>query len=180
TRHKGTRKDNQTCNYNASWDAASPMSWQSSSRAQTGTTNTTTKQDAYLERLRGCNVATLVSSNYDEIVIFLHEHYKDVNETHKMLLAIEDKQQTTRIVFRATKTLPTSATTYRTKRASSRSASAEDQWRLQKHADSQQVDLTRQTYGGYAQIATCCCFRSSRLLMISSVCRTSSSDRGDR
>ena len=33
------------------------------------------------------------------VVIFLHEHYKDVKETHKMLLAIEDQQQAKRIVF---------------------------------------------------------------------------------
>ncbi|MFM7983234.1 MAG: hypothetical protein ACKPKO_28330, partial [Candidatus Fonsibacter sp.] len=50
-------------------------------------------QDAYLERLRGCNVATLVSNNYEEVIIFLHEHYKNVKEARNMLLAIEDKQQ---------------------------------------------------------------------------------------
>ncbi|MFM7986245.1 MAG: hypothetical protein ACKPKO_43725, partial [Candidatus Fonsibacter sp.] len=59
-----------------------------------GSNKTSPKQDAYLERLRGCNVATLVSSNYDEIIIFLHEHYKDVNETHKMLPAIEEQPRT--------------------------------------------------------------------------------------
>ena len=58
-----------------------------------GSNKTSPEQDAYLERLRGCNVATLVSNNYEEVVIFLHEHYKDVRETHNMLLAIEDKQQ---------------------------------------------------------------------------------------
>ena len=29
----------------------------------------------------------------------MHEHYKDVKETHNMLLAIEDQQQATRIDF---------------------------------------------------------------------------------
>ena len=40
----------------------------------------------------GCNVVTLVSNDYDEVIIFLHEHYNDVKETHAMLLAIEDQQ----------------------------------------------------------------------------------------
>ena len=62
-----------------------------------GSNNTTPEQDAYLERLRGCNVATLVSNNYDDIIIFLHEHYKGVKETHNMLMAIEDHQQAARI-----------------------------------------------------------------------------------
>ena len=53
-----------------------------------GSNKTSPEQDAYLERLRGCNVATLVSSSYEEVIIFLHEHCKDVNETHKMLMAI--------------------------------------------------------------------------------------------
>ena len=64
-----------------------------------GSNKTSPEQDAYLERLRGCNVATLVSSSYEEVIIFVHEHYKDVQETHNMLLAIEDKQQAARINF---------------------------------------------------------------------------------
>jgi len=64
-----------------------------------GPNKTSPEQDAYLERLRGCNVATLVSSSYEEVIICLHEHYKDVQETHNMLLAIEDKQQAARINF---------------------------------------------------------------------------------
>jgi len=62
-----------------------------------GSNKTSPEQDAYLERLRGCNVATLVSNSYEEVIIFLHEHYKSVKETHKMLLAIEDQQQAMRI-----------------------------------------------------------------------------------
>ncbi|MFM7990225.1 MAG: hypothetical protein ACKPKO_64010, partial [Candidatus Fonsibacter sp.] len=58
-----------------------------------GSNKTSPEQDAYLERLRGCNVATLVSNNYEEVIVFLREHYKDVKETHNMLLAIENKQQ---------------------------------------------------------------------------------------
>ncbi|MFM7978713.1 MAG: hypothetical protein ACKPKO_05305, partial [Candidatus Fonsibacter sp.] len=34
-----------------------------------------------------------MSNNYEEVVIFPHEHYKNVKKTHNMLLAIEDKQQ---------------------------------------------------------------------------------------
>ena len=34
-----------------------------------GSNKTSPKQDAYLERLRGCNVATLVSNNYEDIII---------------------------------------------------------------------------------------------------------------
>ena len=64
-----------------------------------GSNKTSPEQDAYLERLKGCNVATLVSSSYDEIVIFLHEHYKSVKETHNMLLAIGDQPQAKRIDF---------------------------------------------------------------------------------
>ena len=48
-----------------------------------GSNKTSPEQDAYLERLRGCNVATLVSNNYEEVIIFLHEHYKSVKETHE-------------------------------------------------------------------------------------------------
>ncbi|MFM7986232.1 MAG: hypothetical protein ACKPKO_43655 [Candidatus Fonsibacter sp.] len=40
-----------------------------------------------------------MSNNYEEVLIFLHEHYNDVKETHNMLLAIEDQQQATRIDF---------------------------------------------------------------------------------
>ena len=35
-----------------------------------GSNKTSPEQDAYLERLRGCNVATLVSNNYEEVIIF--------------------------------------------------------------------------------------------------------------
>ncbi|MFM7984188.1 MAG: hypothetical protein ACKPKO_33185, partial [Candidatus Fonsibacter sp.] len=56
-----------------------------------GSNKTSPEQDAHLERLRGCNVATLVSNNYEEVIIFQHEHYKDVKETHNMRLAIEDQ-----------------------------------------------------------------------------------------
>ena len=40
-----------------------------------------------------------MSNTYEEVVIFLHEHYKDVNETHNMLLAIEDQPRAPRIDF---------------------------------------------------------------------------------
>ncbi|MFM7989749.1 MAG: hypothetical protein ACKPKO_61595, partial [Candidatus Fonsibacter sp.] len=63
-----------------------------------GSDKTTPEQDACRERLRGCNVATLVSNNYEEVVIFLHENDAYVKETHAVLLAIE-AQQTTRIDF---------------------------------------------------------------------------------
>ncbi|MFM7981838.1 MAG: hypothetical protein ACKPKO_21220 [Candidatus Fonsibacter sp.] len=56
---------------------------------------------------------------------------------------------------------------------------SEELWKAPKQADSQCVDLTHRNYGGYSQIATCCCFRSSHLLMISSICRTTSSGRCD-
>ena len=64
-----------------------------------GSNKTSPEQDAYLERLRGCNVATLVSNSYEEVIIFLHEHYKSVKETHKTLLAIGDQPQAKRIDF---------------------------------------------------------------------------------
>ena len=112
-----------------------------------GSNKTSPEQDAYLERLRGCNVATLVSNNYEDVVIFLHEHYKGVKETHNMLLSIEDQPQAMRIDprrsdrpykgydkasssrlvgdFSRRRTLPVGATSYRTRMLSSRSASAE-------------------------------------------------------
>ncbi|MFM7990177.1 MAG: hypothetical protein ACKPKO_63760 [Candidatus Fonsibacter sp.] len=34
-----------------------------------------------------------MSNSYDEVIIFLHKHYKEVKETHNMLLAIDNKQQ---------------------------------------------------------------------------------------
>ncbi len=40
-----------------------------------------------------------MSNNYEEVVIFLHEHYKDVKDTHNMLLAIEDQLRAARIDF---------------------------------------------------------------------------------
>ena len=115
-----------------------------------GSNKTSPEQDAYPERLRGCNVAAPVSNNYEEVIIRLHEHYKGVKEMHhKMLLAIEDQQQAARInprqgnvvpdksyaeasssrivvdFFRTTTTQPTGPSNYRTWRISSRSASAE-------------------------------------------------------
>ena len=71
-----------------------------------GSNKTSPEQDAYLERLRGCNVATLVSNNYEEVIIFLHEHYKDVKQTRKMLVAIEDHQQAARINPRQSNAIP--------------------------------------------------------------------------
>ena len=64
-----------------------------------GSNKTSPEQDAYLERLRGCNVATLVSSSYEEVIIFLHDHYKSVKETHNTLLAIGDQPRAKRIDF---------------------------------------------------------------------------------
>jgi prophage antirepressor-like protein len=55
-----------------------------------GSNRTTPEQDAYLERLRACNVTTLVTNDYDEVVIFLHEHYKKIQREHTRLLAIKD------------------------------------------------------------------------------------------
>ena len=63
-----------------------------------------------------------MSNTYEEVVIFLHEHYKDVNETHNMLLAIEDQPRAPRIDFSRHEN---PAYWYKTKRASLRSASAE-------------------------------------------------------
>ena len=40
-----------------------------------------------------------MSNGYEDVVIFWHERYKDVRETHKMLLAIMDQTQDTRIDF---------------------------------------------------------------------------------
>ncbi|MFM7982497.1 MAG: hypothetical protein ACKPKO_24565 [Candidatus Fonsibacter sp.] len=63
-----------------------------------GPNNVGPEHHAYLERLRGCNVATVVGNKYDDVVIFLHVHYKGVKETDAVLLAIEDRH-TTRIDF---------------------------------------------------------------------------------
>ncbi|MFM7987433.1 MAG: hypothetical protein ACKPKO_49785, partial [Candidatus Fonsibacter sp.] len=69
---------------------------------------------------------TLVSNSYEEAIICLHEHYKDVNETHNMLLAIEDKhQQATRIDFSRNDNPATGARSYLTRRLSSMSAGLE-------------------------------------------------------
>ncbi|MFM7980488.1 MAG: hypothetical protein ACKPKO_14335, partial [Candidatus Fonsibacter sp.] len=80
-----------------------------------------------------------------------------------------------------TRTLPTGARSYRTLRLSLRNAGAGHRCRgaveTPEQADSQRVDLIRQNYGGKTQIAACCCFRSSDLLMISSICRTNTSGR---
>ena len=51
-----------------------------------GSNKTSPEQDAYLERLRGCNVATLVSNSYHAVIIFLHEHYKSVNRSSHLLM----------------------------------------------------------------------------------------------
>ncbi len=56
-----------------------------------GTNCTTPEQDAYLERLRLCNITTVVSSDYDEVIIFFHEHYKKIQQEHTRLLAIKDE-----------------------------------------------------------------------------------------
>ncbi|MFM7990224.1 MAG: hypothetical protein ACKPKO_64005, partial [Candidatus Fonsibacter sp.] len=76
-----------------------------------GSNTTSPWPAAYLARLRGCNVATLVSKSYEEVIIFLH--------------APGDRKQTTTSNARATTTPPTGARSYLTKRLSSKSASAE-------------------------------------------------------
>ncbi len=38
------------------------------------------EQLQFHQRLETINVSTLVSNNYDEIIIFLHEHYKTLAE----------------------------------------------------------------------------------------------------
>ena len=58
-----------------------------------GSNCTSPEQDAYLERLRLCNVTTLVTNDYDEVVIFLHEHYKKIQQEDTRLLAIKDEPQ---------------------------------------------------------------------------------------
>ncbi|MFM7980481.1 MAG: hypothetical protein ACKPKO_14300, partial [Candidatus Fonsibacter sp.] len=124
-----------------------------------GSNKRSPEQDAYLERLRGCNVATLVSNSYDEVIIFLHEHYKDVKETHNMLLAIENKQQQATCIYFSRndnpaywcKKLPNKESLLEECR--SRGMNAEELWRLPKQADSQRVDRTRQDYDGYTQSA---------------------------
>ena len=60
-----------------------------------GSNKTSPEQDAYLEQLKGCNVATLASNDYDEVIIFLHNQRKDVKKTHAMLLASEDQRTRT-------------------------------------------------------------------------------------
>ena len=40
-----------------------------------------------------------MSNNYEEVIIFLHEHYKSVKETHNTLLAIGDQPRADRIDF---------------------------------------------------------------------------------
>jgi hypothetical protein len=56
-----------------------------------GTNSTSPEQDAYLEKLRACNATTLVSNDYAEVVIFLHEHYKKIEQENARLLAIKDE-----------------------------------------------------------------------------------------
>ncbi|MFM7980420.1 MAG: hypothetical protein ACKPKO_13990, partial [Candidatus Fonsibacter sp.] len=40
-----------------------------------------------------------VSNNYEDVVVFVHEHYKDVKKTNNMLLVIEDQPRAARIDF---------------------------------------------------------------------------------
>ena len=56
-----------------------------------GSNWTSSEQDAYLERLRSCNATTLVTNDYDEVAIFLHEHYKRIQQEHTRLLAVKDE-----------------------------------------------------------------------------------------
>ena len=60
-----------------------------------GSNWTTPEQDAYLERLRLCNVTTLVTNDYDDVVIFLHEHYQKITQEDARLLAIKDEPKQT-------------------------------------------------------------------------------------
>ena len=60
-----------------------------------GSNWTTPEQDAYLERLRLCNVTTLVTNDYDDVVIFLHEHYQKIKQEDARLLAIKDEPKQT-------------------------------------------------------------------------------------
>jgi prophage antirepressor-like protein len=49
---------------------------------------TSVKQDEFIKRLHICNVETLVSNNYDDIIIWLHDHYKAVGQ--KTILSIDN------------------------------------------------------------------------------------------
>ncbi len=58
-----------------------------------GTGELSAKQLEYRERLLlKCHVKTFVSSNYEEIVIALREHYREVS-TRARILAITDKRE---------------------------------------------------------------------------------------
>ena len=39
------------------------------------------EQEYYLDKLNTINITTFVAFKYEDIVIFLHEHYKRINET---------------------------------------------------------------------------------------------------
>ena len=118
-----------------------------------GSNKTSPEQDAYLERLRGCNVATLVSSSYEEVIIFyaraLQGRQGDAQyapgdrgplrgqTTSRMHQPspgqrnLQQKKTSRRArlasswTFRTTTTQPTGASNYRTRRSSSRNASTE-------------------------------------------------------
>jgi len=53
-----------------------------------GSNITTVKQDEFIKRLHVCNVETLVSNNYDDIIIWLHDHYREVGQ--KTILSINN------------------------------------------------------------------------------------------
>ncbi|MFM7983638.1 MAG: hypothetical protein ACKPKO_30375, partial [Candidatus Fonsibacter sp.] len=105
------------------------------------------------------NIATLVSTSYEEVIIFLHEQYKDVKETRNMLLAIENKQQqATCIDFSRNDNPAYWCKKLPNKRVSPRGVQVSRHERrgtveAAKPADSQRVDRIRQEYGGYTQSA---------------------------
>ncbi len=70
--------------------------------------------------VRSCNVATLVTSDYDEIVIVLHEHYKNTQHEHTRMLAIRDEPQPQTSISQQTKIQSTGATNLKPHRVARR------------------------------------------------------------
>ena len=144
-----------TWNSNARWATATPTSDVVAIELKHGSKKKTPEQEAYLVRLRGCNVATLVSNDYDEFIIFLHEQGIQ-EEAHA---TPGDSQRAHSNQFRAARQhrlLVQQATDQGEHPQDVRAARHEPRGSVEapEQADSQRVDLTRQDYGGNASLAT--------------------------
>ena len=55
-----------------------------------GSNELSIKQDEFIKRLNVCNISTFVSNEYDDVIIWLNDHYREVEKKQIQMLPIND------------------------------------------------------------------------------------------